>query len=171
MSITHTPVIIYNRSKETIQHLQEEKATNEEIIKKQNDLIKAKGNEVETLTNQLNIIFAEVKKLEEDVKQKEEDIQKMQQEIDKKKGEIELQIGQSTENSKLQTEMRDLHGERFVFKSTQKKEVYKCIILLFYSMYWKGRYEGLHENQQSVNHCVSAISDMGKMAMKVSLNI
>ena len=43
-------------------------------------------------------------------------------------------------------------------------------IILIYSMYWKGRYEGLHENQQSVNDCVSTISDMGKMAMKVSFS-
>ena len=35
-------------------------------------------------------------------------------------------------------------------------------------MYWKGKYEGLHENQQSLNTCVKNISDMGKMALKVS---
>ena len=42
--------------------------------------------------------------------------------------------------------------------------------VLFYSIYWQGRYEGLYENQQSVNDCVSTISDMGKMAMKVSFS-
>ena len=50
----------------------------------------------------------------------------------------------------------------------EHKKDYNCI--LFYSMYWQGRYEGLHENQQSVNDCVSTISDMGKMAMKVSFS-
>ena len=35
-------------------------------------------------------------------------------------------------------------------------------------MYWKGRYEGLHENQENLNTCVKTISDMGKMALKVS---
>ena len=44
----------------------------------------------------------------------------------------------------------------------------KVHIHVFCSMYWKGKCEGLHENQENLNKCVNAISEMGKLALKVS---
>ena len=146
-------MVICYRNNRRIQKLQERETTKEEIIMKQNELIKTKQDEV-------TLIITEVQKLEEVVKQKESNIQKMQQEIDKKKEETEKQIEYSAENTKLQDQMKDLQGERSVLIKT----IWKRIKHVFYSMYWKGKYEGLHENQQSLNTCVKNRSDMGKMA-------
>ena len=110
------------RHKEKIRQLQESKATHERIIEKQNELIKTKGNEVERLKNQYMSILAEFKELEEEIKHRNDmqRIQQMQQEIDKNKDETRRQKEQSAEKMKTQSEIRELHGERFVFNGCRK---------------------------------------------------
>ena len=106
-----------HRNKVIIQQLQDCKAENERTIARQNELIKTKGDELEAQKNQNNSIITEVKKLEEVAKQKEleHDKQKMQQELNKKKEESQKQMEHSAENVKVQKEIKELLGERFVF--------------------------------------------------------
>ena len=113
-------ITIFYRKITLIQQLEETKATNERTITKQNELIKTKGYEVEVLKNQNNLIIAQSKV---DAKQREleHDKQKLQQELNQKKEESQKQMQHSAENAKVQSEIKELHGERFVFKKISKE--------------------------------------------------